>query len=508
MIVKQAYINAHVRKDSYDVFISYSRKDYVDEKKNVLPGNEISKIKEALTKAGITFWFDEDGVYSGDKFAEVIVKNIKASSVFVFLSTANSNLSEWTASEISTAHMMKKKIIPVRIDNSIYHDDVILYLSRLSHIDYYENPEKGRQELVRSIKAFLENEKAALVQKAAEERHQQLLLARQQREQEENRKRQAEMEKLEVEISAQESRRTELKKAVLQKEQELKFSQIDLEACEKNLQRLHQKLDELRNPKNVTEIKQMALEAENKRKAEEQRKQEALQSSTFTVNGVSFKMIHVQGGTFMMGATEEQGDDAYYYEKPAHEVILSDYSIGETPVTQELWEAVMGNNPSEYKGKLLPVECVYDCQEFIRKLNQLTGKKFRLPSEAEWEYAARGGNQSMGYKYCGSNNIDEVAWYSVNSNYTTHPVKQKKPNELGIYDMSGNVEEWCQNTSEFYYNNKQMNPTESKSALYYVTRGGSNRHNACHCRVSHREVWRIESEEVESINDIGFRLAL
>jgi len=134
-----------MEQKTYDVFISYSRKDYVDEKNNVIPGNEVSKIKEALTKAGITYWFDEDGVYAGDKFAKIIVRNIKASSIFVFLSTKNSNQSEWTANEISTAHMLGKKIIPVRIDDSVFHDDVILYIARLSRVDYFNNP-AGRGE--------------------------------------------------------------------------------------------------------------------------------------------------------------------------------------------------------------------------------------------------------------------------------------------------------------------------------------------------------------------------
>ena len=146
----------NMEQAEYDVFISYSRKDYVDDHKSVKPGNEVSKIKEALTKAGITYWFDEDGVYSGNEFAKVILRSIKASRLFVFLSTVNSNQSEWTANEISTANMLKKKIIPVRIDDSVYHDDVILYISRLSHIDYYDNPEKGRQELIRSVRAYLE----------------------------------------------------------------------------------------------------------------------------------------------------------------------------------------------------------------------------------------------------------------------------------------------------------------------------------------------------------------
>lgn len=154
-----------MEQTKYDVFISYSRKDYVDAHKNVIPGNEVSKIKDALKESGVTYWFDEDGVYSGDAFAEKIVRSIKASRVFVFLSTYNSNQSEWTASEISTANMLKKTIIPVRIDDSVYHDSVILYLSRLSHVDYHDNPEKGLEELVRSIKSYMNEDKGAEGQK-------------------------------------------------------------------------------------------------------------------------------------------------------------------------------------------------------------------------------------------------------------------------------------------------------------------------------------------------------
>ena len=149
---------------------------------------------------------------------------------------------------------------------------------------------------------------------------------------------------------------------------------------------------------------------------------------TFTVNGVSFTMVRVEGGTFTMGATSEQGSDAESDEEPAHQVTLSTYSIGETEVTQELWEAVMGNNPSRFKGAKCPVENVSwnDCQDFIRKLNAETGKSFRLPTEAEWEYAARGGNKSRGYKYAGSNNLRDVAWYD---DYTTYNVATKQSNE-------------------------------------------------------------------------------
>ena len=204
----------------------------------------------------------------------------------------------------------------------------------------------------------------------------------------------------------------------------------------------------------------------------------------YTVNGVRFKMIAVEGGVFTMGATSEQQnpeDD----EKPTHTVTLSDYYIGETEVTQELWAAVMGNNPSRFTGNMQrPVEQVSweDCQTFIQKLNQLTGANFRLPTEAEWEFAARGGRSSRGYQYSGSSNLDDVAWYGGNSSNTTHPVKTKSPNELGIYDMSGNVNEWCQDWKGSYSSSSQTNPTGPSTGSYRVSRGSNwlfNAHSSC-----------------------------
>ena len=213
-----------------------------------------------------------------------------------------------------------------------------------------------------------------------------------------------------------------------------------------------------------------------------------VKGGTYVVNGVSFNMVKVTGGTFQMGATSEQG--SYYSdERPVHQVTLSDYCMGETEVTQELWRAVMGNNPSYYSGSdNLPVEMGSwdDCQKFITKLNQLTGQNFRLPTEAEWEFAARGGNLSKGYKYAGSNQIDEVAWYYNNSSSKTHPVGTKTPNELGLYDMSGNVWEWCEDWYGSYSSNNQTNPTGPSSGSYRVLRGGSWLDSAGYCRVSYR----------------------
>lgn len=241
-------------------------------------------------------------------------------------------------------------------------------------------------------------------------------------------------------------------------------------------------------------------------------------SQTFTVNGVSFKMIHVEGGTFMMGATAEQEDDAYDDEKPVHSVTLSSYYIGETVVTQALWEAVMGTTVVQHRemnhigqrlrgvGPTLPMYFVswHDCQTFISKLNTLTGQHFRLPTEAEWEYAARGGNKSRGYKYSGGDDYDRVCWCDENSRNTAHPVKTKLPNELGIYDMSGGVWEWCEDYSQPYNASPKTNPKEERYSDYRRKRGGSWRYVLWHCRISYRS----SSKPDERASVTGFRLVL
>ena len=256
---------------------------------------------------------------------------------------------------------------------------------------------------------------------------------------------------------------------------------------------------------------------EKKREAKPQPKQGAKQpkrSADEIINAYVNSMVYVEGGTFTMGATSEQGGDADGDEKPAHSVTLSSYHIGQTEVTQELWEAVMGSNPSKFKGSNRPVECVSwdDCQEFLSRLNRITGKRFRLPTEAEWEYAARGGSRSRGYKYSGSDYIYDVAWFVKNScdkgesspDYGTHAVGTKLPNELGLYDMSGNVWEWCSDWYGTYSSSAQSNPTGPSTGSNRMYRGGCWYDGARHCRVSCRD----DNSPDYSYYSLGLRLAL
>ncbi|MDR1895236.1 MAG: SUMF1/EgtB/PvdO family nonheme iron enzyme [Prevotellaceae bacterium] len=203
---------------------------------------------------------------------------------------------------------------------------------------------------------------------------------------------------------------------------------------------------------------------------------------------IDIQMVFVKGGVFTMGCSSEQ-NDCYDEEKPAHEVTLSDFNIGQYEVTQKQWVAVMGNNPSQFQGDNLPVENVNwdDARAFIKKLNALTGKKYRLPTEAEWEYAARGGAQSRGYKYSGSNNVDEVAWYKTNSDGKTHEAGSKKANELNIYDMTGNVDEWCSDWYEEYKSDSVKNPTGPASGSFRVLRGGSWDYAVKYVRIINRD---------------------
>ncbi|MDR3340433.1 MAG: formylglycine-generating enzyme family protein [Candidatus Symbiothrix sp.] len=207
-------------------------------------------------------------------------------------------------------------------------------------------------------------------------------------------------------------------------------------------------------------------------------------------NQKGFKMVYVQGGTFTMGCTE-RGKNYDSDAKPAHQVTLSDFYIGRYEVTQKQWKDIMGinANPSYFKGDSLPVENISweEVQEFIRKLNIQTNENYRLPTEAEWEYACRGGECPAQYKYSGSNKVSNVAWFRENSSGQTHPVGQKSPNKLGIYDMCGNVWEWCSDWKSAYSSDSQTDPTGPSSGHRRIARGGSWNSDAWHVRVLYRD---------------------
>jgi formylglycine-generating enzyme required for sulfatase activity len=233
----------------------------------------------------------------------------------------------------------------------------------------------------------------------------------------------------------------------------------------------------------------------------------AIKGFTENVAGVDVEMVFIAGGTYTMGCTNEQGSDCENDEKPVHSVTVDDFYMGKYEVTQAQWEAVMGSNPSNFSGcDNCPVEQVSwdDILDFLEKLNQKTGKIYRLPTEAEWEFAARGGNSSRGYKYSGSNNVSSVGWYDENSGSKTHSVGQKASNELGIYDMSGNVWEWCSDWYGDYSSGNQTNPKGPTSGYSRVIRGGGWDYIARDCRSANRGIFTPGSGGYY----LGFRLVL
>ena len=327
-------------------------------------------------------------------------------------------------------------------------------------------------------------------------------------EQEEARKQRESEAKAEQERLAQQERQRQ-EEVRKQREAEAKAEQERLAQQERQRQE-----DEWKQREAEAKAEQECLAQQERQRQEDARKQReaearrrATSNQIIRVGNVEFEMVYVDGGTFRMGTTEAQGDGAYSSENLTHTVTLSSYRIGKHEVTQALWVEVMGRNPSKNKqGETYPVENVSwnDCQKFIEKLNERTGQNFRLPTEAEWEYAARGGNKSKGYMYAGSDRIDEAGWYIGNCNRHTHPVGRKKPNELGLYDMSGNVWEWCQDWFGPYTGTAQTNPAGPASGRYRVLRGGCLWHSDRACRVSRRGYGGPSRRE----DYCGLRLAL
>lgn len=235
---------------------------------------------------------------------------------------------------------------------------------------------------------------------------------------------------------------------------------------------------------------------------------DSLQLLHFEVNGVEFDMQRVEGGVFVMGGTREQHRENIASDLPAHTVSLDAYYIASTEVTQALWQAVMHGwyVSDEWHTPNHPITDVnwYDCQNFVKRLDSITGMPFRLPTEAEWEFAARGGNKSKGFRYAGGNVVDSVSWGLNNAGFRTHSVGCRKANELGLHDMTGNVSEWCSDWYGRYYLGTEPNPKGAMEGTLKVVRGGSFDNCEDNSYLSRREYYNPE----QTMNYCGLRLAL
>lgn len=235
---------------------------------------------------------------------------------------------------------------------------------------------------------------------------------------------------------------------------------------------------------------------------------DSLQTLTYEVNGVPIQMQRVEGGSFVMGATSDQHDPDTYTDKPAHLVFLSPYYIATTEVTNRLWRAIMNEREmldlSGYPEHPVSFVSWYEAQEFIQRLDSITGMPFRLPTEAEWEFAARGGETSKHFRYAGSDEADTAGWLFPLAGQWTHPVGSKQANELGLYDMTGNVSEWCQDRYGPYELSTRPNPCGSDTGSCRIVRGGS--YDNCIAN-SHLSVRRWYPPET-SVGYIGLRVAL
>lgn len=445
----------------YDFFISYSRKDTA----------VVDEFVKRFKAEGFRFWIDRDGVESGDAFKRVIVKAIKESAMVLYFSSETSNSSPWTTKEISVSVYYGKPIIPIKIDKSFYNEEVEFDLVNLDYVDYTEPSmqQPMMEKLVRTIKAKQPQHLDDAENERPEEQQKQPVAT----------------------ATVQPQPVAKPAETVAPPRKQEPIAPEPAPEPKKKKGALWAVLAAVV----IVAGGAVAFLMQRPEKGEPAPTTVAYSDVTVTANGVSFVMKPVEGEAFTMGGTDDN---------PAHEETVTTFYMAETEVTQGLWRAVMGNEPTHGdgwaaetgRGDNYPAYEISwnEIQKFIQKLNNLTGKRFRLPTEAEWEFAARGGKKANGYLYAGSPRVEEVAWYNKNSDNSTHEVKQLKPNELGLYDMSGNVWEWC---SDLYDAN-------GADATMRVLRGGGWNRNTERSQVTYRGKGGPDFKG----NSHGFRLAM
>lgn len=460
-----------------EIFISYCRRDI----------EKVKFLKQEIEAATQTeCWMDLDGIESGNpKFTKMIIRAINSCPIFLFMLSEASQQSENALKELDFAYKKHreegKKVAIVYIESCKMNDEFCFDYGKTDTIDW-QNPLQ-KEKLIRDLKKWTNYEERMESKKQEEEEHFKQAKEKIKKLKEEGTLLYAQQKRVFDEIVAQKKILGKEKQTcpVCQKSTDISntfcpqcgWAYIPFQSAKMEEKRLivakkiwEQKICTPQTSETATKEKELPL----------------------CIKKLIANMIEVEGGSFQMGGTKEQGEDTFSDEMPVHKVTLSSFAIGRYPVTQDEWEAVMGGNPSYFKGKKLPVDNVswIDCQEFITKLNERTGMHFRLPTEAEWEYAARGGKKNKKHKYSGGNILEQVGWYNENSGATTHEVGLKSANELGIYDMSGNVWEWVQDWKGDYSADEQVNPTGPENGTERVCRGGGWNREIDRGRVSYR----------------------